>query len=361
MLWIFIIPVLFYFFLLLFICRNLILLSPYRQGGIPHQKLSVVVACMNEEKNLPSLLSDLSSQDYPPELFEVIVVDDGSADNTFEIASEYKQIKDLKVVMNNGKGKKSAIRTGVKKAFNELIITTDADCSMGSGWIRTIAGFYEAGRPDMIIGPVMMKDTPGFFNRFQELEFLSLQGITAGTATLGNPVMCNGANLSFTKKAYLEHSQNLHDDIASGDDVFFLHSLKKKREAKIKWLSAPESIVTTMPASSPESYFMQRARWISKGKAYNDRYTILLAVVTFVTSFVMVFLLITGIFRPAFLTVFAATFFVKSIPDLLILTVTLRRYNKTALLKWFIPSQIIYPFYVTVAAFLGITGKGKWR
>jgi biofilm PGA synthesis N-glycosyltransferase PgaC len=361
MLWIFIIPVLTYFILLINTCRSLIAIRPYRPGPAPHLKLSVIVACKNEEKNLPFLLGDLNSQDYPQDFFEVIIVDDSSADNTFEFASSYNQIKGLRVIRNTGKGKKSAIRTGVETANNELIITTDADCRLSPGWIRTIASFYEENDPDMIIGPVMIKAGPGLFNRFQELEFLSLQGITAGTAITGNPVMCNGANLSFTVKAYREHSQNLHEEIASGDDVFFLHSLKKDPDAKIRWISSEESIVTTEPSDSPESFFRQRARWISKGRAYNDRFTILLASVTFVTALVQILLLTAGIFNTAFLPVFAVSYMVKSIPDIIILSETLQRYGKQALLKWFIPAQIIYPFYLVAAVISGITGKEKWR
>lgn len=361
MLWIFIIPVLPYFFILLNICRNLILIKSFREGSSPYLKLSVIVACRNEEENLPFLLSDLASQNYPQELFEVIIVDDNSEDNTFEIASAYKNIKGLKVVRNNGHGKKHAIGTGVETAANEIIITTDADCRMGVEWIRTIAAFYEPDWPDMIIGPVMIKDEPGFFNRFQELEFLSLQGITAGTAAAGNPVMCNGANLSFTKEAYHNHSQNLHYEIASGDDVFFLHSLKKDPDAKIRWLFSEDSIVTTEPADSPGSFFRQRARWISKGRAYNDRFTILLSTVTFFTTLLLILLLIASIFKTAFLPVFGVSLLVKSIPDFLILSETTRRYGKGALLKWFIPAQIIYPFYVVTAVFAGIAGEKGWR
>jgi len=359
--WIFIIPVLIYFLILVYICRNLVSIKPFRSEVKPDVKLSVIVACKNEEKNLPVLLSDLYSQDYPPELFEVIIVDDSSVDRTFKLASGYNKLKGLRVIRNKGKGKKSAMRTGIETAGYDLIITTDADCRMGRGWISTIAAFYKENRPDMIIGPVMLDGKPGLLKRFQELEFLSLQGITAGTASGGNPVMCNGANLSFTREAYHKHAHNLHDEIASGDDVFFLHSLKKDPDAKIMWLSAGDSIVATKPADSAGSFLRQRARWISKVKAYNDIFTMLLAIVTFVTIVDMIFLLISGIFKPLFLAILAVSFFIKSVPDLLILSETARRYGNLSLLIWFIPAQVIYPFYVIAVALFAIAGKVKWR
>lgn len=359
--WFFIIPVLPYFFILLLIYRNLISIKPFRSDVRSDLKVSVVIACKNEGKNILHLLNDLCSQDYPPELFEVIIVDDSSTDSTFELATEYNKIKGLKVIPNNGAGKKSAIRTGIETANNEVIVTTDADCRMGRGWIRTTAEFYKENNPDLIIGPVMYSDKSGFLHRLQELEFLSLQGITAGTAAGGHPVMCNGANLAFAKEAYHKHAHNLHNELASGDDIFFLQSLKKDKDAKIMWLSSEESIVTTDPADTAGSFFRQRIRWISKGSSYNDIYTSFVAIATFVTILDMIFLLVAGFFKPIFLLIYTALFFIKSIPDLLIISETVRRYDRVSLLGWFIPAQIIYPFYVATVSLFTIMGIQKWR
>ncbi len=120
---------------------------------------------------------------------------------------------------------------------------------MGKNWIRTIASFFEKNNPDMIICPVQLEGSQGFSGWFQELEFLSLQGVTAGSVMAGNGIMCNGANLAFTRNAYLKHMENLHFDLNTGDDVFLLHSLKKQPGSIIMWLESPDAIVTT--SSSP--------------------------------------------------------------------------------------------------------------
>lgn len=361
MIWLIIIAVLPYLFILLEIYRNLRKVKPFKQEGIPLIKISVVVACRNEEKNLPYLLSYLSSQDYSPELFEIIIIDDNSTDSTFNTALAFQQIKYLKVLHNPARGKKRAVRAGVEAASGELIITTDADCKPGQRWISTVAAFYSSTKPDMIIAPVQLENRPGFTGRFQELEFISLQGITAGTAAAGNPVMCNGANLAFTKAAYIRHSDNLHDEILSGDDIFLLHSLKKENNSKIAWLSSVEGIVTTSQTASLGSFLNQRARWISKAKAYDDRFTLLISIVTFVTIIANISFLIAGIINQEFLLLFLASFILKSIPDFLILYETTGRYNKRHLLKWFIPSQIVYPFYVIIVFCRSLFPGSKWK
>ena len=149
---------------------------------------------------LPLLLSDFADQNLNPDLFEIIIVIDNSLDSTFEVASGFGRIKNIKVMNSPGRGKKQAIRTGVEASAGSYIIVTDADCRVGNNWLKTIASFEAEYEPGMIICPVQLEDGSGFFHRFQELEFLSLQGITAGTVAGQDPVMCNGAALAFQKR-----------------------------------------------------------------------------------------------------------------------------------------------------------------
>jgi len=364
MFWIILIPVLTYFFILLFLTRNLSGIDQFiaqsegqRAKGL---KVAIVIACRNEEYSIPYLLSDIISQDYPPELTRVIVVDDWSDDNTSATASANGHIKNLEVIKNKGHGKKSAVQTGIEAADCDLIITTDADCRFGRKWLSTIVSFYEERKPQMIIGPVAISGKTGFFQRFQELEFLSLQAITAGTAEAGNPVMCNGANLAFPKESWLRHRSAIKNEILSGDDIFFLHSLKSEKDAKILWLESPDAVVKTGSSESLGSFLRQRARWISKSPFYDDRFTKIIGIVTFVTILELIVLFVAGLIEPSFFRYFLAAFLIKSAADLLILAEITRRRKRPDLLLWFLPSQLIYPFYVLTVALYSLFRKNKW-
>ena len=279
--------------------------------------------------------------------------------HTAKIASKYTATGSVQVLNNRGNGKKQALRTGIIAAKADLIITTDADCTMGKNWIRTIAAYYELNRPDMIICPVQIKAVRRLFGYFQELEFLSLQGITAGCAYSGEATMCNSANLAFSKAKYLNHSAYLHDEIRSGDDIFFLHSLKKEKDSKILWLESPDALVTTRGSSSLGSLLKQRSRWISKSTDYTDLFTIFLSLTVFVTVVLQIFYFVAMFMFPRLAIVFLTVFVLKSLPDLLILKNTLERYNKRQLMKWFLPLQLIYPFYVVGVLFYSLIFRGK--
>ena len=357
--WLAVILILPYLCLFLWIYINILKIKPFKPHGDPALFVSVIIASRNEERNLPVLLDDILVQDYSPDLFEVIVVDDNSEDKTFALASEFAGIRNLKVIRNEGSGKKQALRTGIGASSGSFIITTDADCRPGRSWLSTIASAFGHFKPNMIIGQVVLKSQSGFFNRFQELEFLALQGVTAGTAVSGNPVLCNGANLAFTKDAYNEHSENLHNELVSGDDIFLLHSIKKAGSGKIIWLEAENSIVSTQSSATTASFLAQRARWLSKAGSYSDVFTLVVAIVTFVTILVQAITLIAGIFVPKMLILFMGIFLIKSIPDFLILLNATTRYSRKSLLRWFIPSQFAYPFYVIGVVCRAVFSPGK--
>jgi len=358
--WLLLIILIPYIYLITKIYLSLKTITSFHPKTDPEIFVSVIVACRNEERALPLILSDIAGQTYNPDLFELIIVNDNSSDSTFEVASGFSRIKNIKVLNSNGKGKKKAIRTGVEASAGSQIITTDADCRIGKNWLKTIASFQAEHKPEMIISPVKLEGRKGFFYRFQELEFLSLQGITAGTSVGENPVMCNGANLAFQKETYLNHAGNLHDELASGDDVFLLHNIKSYPDKRIMWLDSAEATAVTRTSGNLSSFLHQRVRWISKAGAYIDRFTKVLAIVTFVTIATQFLLLLGGLFFSGLLWVFAVYFVLKSVPDFLVLSNTAGRYDKKNLMRWFLPSQLVYPLYVVAIVLCSVVNRVKW-
>lgn len=347
-----------YLYIILRVYKSLRGIRSFTAASTPDTFISVVAACRNEEASLPFLLADIAAQDYPPSLFEVIISDDNSSDKTHDVASGFPGIKNLRVLRNRGSGKKAALRTAVSEARGNLVVAVDADSRMEPGWLKTIVSFHEKEGSDMIICPVMLEaEGRGFFLRFQELEFLGLQAITAGSAAAGDPLMCNGANLFFTKKSFERHAFHLHDELASGDDIFLLHRMKADGSSRISWLESADARVRTNALHSPAEYLRQRARWISKAGSYKDLSTKFTALATLAVVLLQPAALIAAFAGIRFLLLYPALLLAKSLPDYLVLRNTAVRYGKRYLLKWFIPSQLIYPFYVIAVAACALAGR----
>ena len=122
-------------------------------------KLSVVIPSRNEERNIVNCLNDLIKQDYPKELFEIIIIDDDSTDKTANIVNDFinnNPEKEITLISSKNskipfQGKKQAIKTAVSVSKGDFIITTDADCRMREKWLSTIAAYFESQKIKMII------------------------------------------------------------------------------------------------------------------------------------------------------------------------------------------------------------------
>ncbi|UCG28444.1 MAG: glycosyltransferase, partial [Bacteroidales bacterium] len=163
-------------------------------------KVSVIIPVRNEAVHIPDLIKALRRQEYPKELFEVILVDDHSSDSTREvIALCTKENSCCSLISSTLTGKKHALLEGIDLSSGDLILTTDADCRFGRSWISSVVSYFEKNNPDLVIGPVILNEGPGIFQDLQSLEFLSLAGSSGGSAGIGRPILCSGANLAYRR------------------------------------------------------------------------------------------------------------------------------------------------------------------
>jgi hypothetical protein len=109
---------------------------PFPNRYVP--RVSVVIPTLNEEKNLPHVLSAI-----PGWVYEVVLVDGNSTDRTVDVAREV--LPDVRVVYQSGKGKGNALRAGFAAAAGEIIVMLDADGSTNPAEIPAFVGALLAG------------------------------------------------------------------------------------------------------------------------------------------------------------------------------------------------------------------------
>lgn len=355
----------------LFIAFYIILIRIFRSGwknlkyydlpkvleeNIPF-KVSVVVCCRNEEKQLPHLIRSLQRQTYTD--FELIMVNDHSTDRTEEIMQNAKNsFAQAVYIKAKSEGKKSAIAEGIERASGELIITTDADCIPADTWIETIVHYQTEYPSHLIICPVKLADKKTFFSRLQLFEFTSLVAVGGGAAGASMPIMCNAANLAFTKEAWLESKKDLKAGELSGDDIFLLQSIKK-RKGIINFLLSKKAFVTTQPANGLKAFIRQRRRWAGKSTAYTDWFLILTACGVLGVCLAQLGLLIGSIFNPLYGYFFVLFFMLKYYFDTRFLLGVSRFYSLKAVPVYSFLLSIVYPFYIIFTAVSALLFKPK--
>lgn len=331
-------------------------------------KVSVLIAAKNEEKNIEKLLESLYNQSFPKEYFEVLIVDDHSNDDTKNIINNfinnYKEIN-IKLLDAEYEGKKYAISQALHTAVNELIIVTDADCVLNNLWIESIVSFYQEKKCKMILAPVLLSPAENFFEKMQVLEHLSLIGSTAGSAAIGFPVMCNGANMAYERKSALEVEKYRTDfNIPSGDDMFLLEQFVKNYGHKnVKFLLSKSAIVKTKTCKTIKEFFHQRRRWVSKTKSYTSWKVLLTAFIVLFFNLSIISLFVSAFFIPALWSIYFLLTLLKFLIDYPLLKNITNFMNQGNLLKWTLPLEFVYPFYAVFTALSGIifTKIKKWK
>lgn len=344
-------------------------MKPFKNRGQANTFVSIVIPARNEEKNIGSCLESLMNQGYSNDLYEVIVVDDFSTDETDARVQAFRDKNIHLISLQKATGgikinsyKKKAIETAIGNAKGELIITTDADCIAPLTWLQTLVSFYEEHKPVFIAAPVAFYGEDNFLKIFQSLDFMALQGITGASIHKKFHNMCNGANLAYKKKAFDEVGGFTGiDSIASGDDMLLMHKIAVKYPGRILFLKSRDAIILTKPAASFKEFFNQRIRWASKSAKYADkRITAVLLLVYLLNLWVLLMFIFSGFFHSLFYWSFGLLIG-KTMIELYFLYPVAIFFGKKKLLWWFPLAQPFHILYIIVAGWLGKFGSYQWK
>jgi cellulose synthase/poly-beta-1,6-N-acetylglucosamine synthase-like glycosyltransferase len=330
-------------------------------------KFSIIIPFRNEAQNLPQLLESLALINYPHHLFEVCLVNDDSKDESAEIINNFKQRSTINIrFIDNQRStkspKKDAITTAIRQTKFEWIVTTDADCLVPTQWLSTYNSYILSNQVDFIASAVAYRTNDSFFENFQALDFISLQGVTIGAFGINKAFMCNGANLAYKRSVFEEiNGFEGNSNMASGDDVFLLQKVIQQKIFRIKYLKSKDHIVLTYPVNSLKALFYQRIRWASKAKAYTDWFSKFLALGVFVVNLCLVLsvpFLVIGILK--FETVISI-WFGKFILDAFLIYQTANLMGQTKILRYYALSAIVYPYFVVISALASFFKSFEWK
>jgi peptidoglycan/xylan/chitin deacetylase (PgdA/CDA1 family) len=182
--------------------------------------ISVVIPALNEEKFLPDCLESLKNQDYEGE-YEIIVVDNGSTDNTANIARDFG----ARVVFCLGRKSVSYVRqVGADAACGDIIAQADADTVYPRDWLTRIADHFSS-HPDTVAlaGRFIYKDPPSWAG-FE--YFLRNCTNKLSEALFGRPILVSGATFAFRRNAFV--IVNGYAGMSYSDDQYGISSRLNK-------------------------------------------------------------------------------------------------------------------------------------
>ncbi len=337
-----------------------------RSGSKPF--VSVIIAARNEESSIQKCLDSVLHQSYPADRFEVIVVNDRSTDKMGAIIEEMRsrheslQLITIRETPAGYSPKKWALQTGVESSRGDILMFTDADCTVGQAWIETVLKYF-SDDTGMVIGFSSIEGKSVFEN-LQAVDFLALMTCACGACNLGFSLSASGQNLAYRRKAFDDAGGFLPVmKRLSGDDVLMVQQIRKKTTWRIVFSADENSFSVTAPAANFSRLIHQRTRWASNATAMIKLNPAFLAYLSCVYVFHAA--LFAGLFL-SFIsgTVLLMTAFAwlnKWIIDLTVIVSGSRMFKKKFSFPLFLLWFVCQTPYVLWVGFKGSFGLFKWK
>lgn len=238
--------------------------------------MSILIAAHNEkealERNLPPIMAAMREKD------ELIVVDDGSQDGSFELLKGMSVEHPIVLVRNHARqGKKRSIDIGCSKASHSHILQTDADCRpRSSEWIDRMRGPIGKGN-ELVLGWGIIESEGDVLGTFCSWEGARTALRYSSFALLGAPYMGVGRNLlyhrSLRERAPMPISY--YRDMSGDDDLLVAYRADPSKTAIV---NDPSSHTLTTPPNSWKAYWHQRRRHVQAGLRYPPKRSLPLAI-----------------------------------------------------------------------------------
>jgi len=219
-----------------------------------YPKVTIIIPAFNEEKVVKKTIESIIESQYPKK--DIIVVDDGSTDNTLRVASNYKN--QITVLHKKNGGKASALNYGLVYAKGEIIVVVDADTIIGRRAIREIVKGFGAGKKvAAVAGNIKVKNRVNWITKCQALEYIvGIQLVRRAFDAFGSITIIPGALGAFKKECITDVGSYNKDTIVEDYDQTI-----KILKAGLQTKGSIKAVGYTEAPNTVNDFVSQRKRW----------------------------------------------------------------------------------------------------
>jgi glycosyltransferase involved in cell wall biosynthesis len=331
-----------------------------------NQSVSIIICARNEAENLRIFLPVVLEQDYPD--FEVIVVNDCSEDNSYDVLGNYlMKYPNLKISTINKDSKfthnkKFAQFIGIKAAKNEILLFTDADCKPESDkWLEGMASHFD-DTTSFVLGYGGYLNKKGLLNKFIRYDCMTIGMQYLGLAIRGIPYMGVGRNLAYRRSVFFANKgYGAHNHIISGDDDLFVNSNASGKNTAVEFRK--ETHTRSIPALDIKVWIAQKKRHLTTAPYYKlrDKLLLLFEPATRVFFYSLFIVLLSYRFLWPYVL---ALFCVRIITQTIIFVLVQKKLNESGLVIYSLFFDLFSPIVYAIVFFSNLLdrpGKNIWK
>ncbi|GAA4333987.1 glycosyltransferase [Mucilaginibacter gynuensis] len=243
-------------------------------ADLPH--VSIIVPAYNEEVTAISTIESLLKTDYPD--FDIIFVDDGSKDSTYEVISAaYVNHPLVKVYTKPNGGKASALNYGIGITESEFVVCIDADTQLKSDAIYHMLSYFTDEEIGAVAGTVKVGNETNIITRWQSIEYITAQNMDRRAFDLINSItVVPGAIGAFRKSAISKAGGFTYDTLAEDCDLT-MRILKQGYVVRncgeaLAYTEAPETINMLLKQRFRWSFGVIQSFWKNRDALFNKKY-----------------------------------------------------------------------------------------
>ncbi|TSC70000.1 MAG: Glycosyltransferase involved in cell wall bioproteini [Parcubacteria group bacterium Gr01-1014_46] len=221
-----------------------------------YPSVTIIVPCWNEETTVSKTIHSLLNLDYPKDKLKIMVIDDGSTDDTWSVVQKFANHPQIKLYTKENGGKYTALNYGISKLTTDLVGCLDADSYVHKDSMKKIALYFE-DKETMAVAPSIKLWQPrnilqllqkveygfGIFTR-KMYHYMNAIYITPGPFSIFRREV-------FEKLGGYEHAHNTED----------IQIALRMQKNGFKIAHAHDAIVYTIPPETVKKLLKQRVRW----------------------------------------------------------------------------------------------------
>ncbi|MCX5781713.1 MAG: glycosyltransferase [Elusimicrobia bacterium] len=221
-----------------------------------HPFVSVVIACYNEEKVIEKTVHAVLENKYEP--LEIVLIDDGSKDNTFNVAqSLFGNNPKIRIIRQENLGKAAALNKGIEQTSGAIIICLDADTIFERDTISKLIRHFADKKVGAVAGNVKVGNRINILTYWQEIEYITSQNIDRRAYSYMNAItVVPGAVGAWRREAVLGAGDFRSDTLAEDMDLTW-----RLRQNGWRIENETQAFGYTETPDTLKTLFKQRFRW----------------------------------------------------------------------------------------------------